>query len=114
MSEDVKQQKAMSGAQMIDNERTRQIYEEQWSATHDNGHGLGELIGAAITYSGHALEQITDGDINAPEGSQYWPWGAAWWKPSPDPIRNLVKAGALIAAEIDRLQRLNAKEVSNG
>lgn len=33
-----------------------------------------------------------------------WPWDPSWWKPSPDPIRNLVKAGALIAAEIDRLR----------
>jgi hypothetical protein len=33
-----------------------------------------------------------------------WPWNDDDWKPSPDPIRNLVKAGALIAAEIDRLQ----------
>lgn len=29
-----------------------------------------------------------------------------WWKPSDDPIRNLVKVSALIAAEIDRLKRL--------
>lgn len=34
-----------------------------------------------------------------------WPWDENWWKPSLDPIRNLVKAGALLAAEIDRLQR---------
>jgi hypothetical protein len=33
-----------------------------------------------------------------------WPWEKSWWKPSADPIRNLVKAGALIAAEIDRLR----------
>jgi hypothetical protein len=33
-----------------------------------------------------------------------WPWDMKWWKPSDDPIKNLVKAGALIAAEIDRLQ----------
>lgn len=32
-----------------------------------------------------------------------WPWDMKWWKPSDDPIKNLVKAGALIAAEIDRL-----------
>lgn len=32
-----------------------------------------------------------------------WPWESKWWKPSNDPIKNLVKAGALIAAEIDRL-----------
>lgn len=33
-----------------------------------------------------------------------WPWSLNWWKPSSDPIKDLVKAGALIAAEIDRLQ----------
>lgn len=33
-----------------------------------------------------------------------WPF-PDFWKQSEDPIRNLVKAGALIAAEIDRLQR---------
>lgn len=32
-----------------------------------------------------------------------WPWDPSWWKPSPDVVSNLVKAGALIAAEIDRL-----------
>ena len=45
-----------------------------------------------------------------------WPWEFAWWKPAvktrserkarESRIRELVKAGALIAAEIDRLQRL--------
>jgi hypothetical protein len=35
-----------------------------------------------------------------------WPWDLSWLKPSPDPKHNLVKAGALIAAEIDRLNRL--------
>lgn len=36
---------------------------------------------------------------------ELWPWDVRWWKPSPDPERNLVKAGALIAAELDRLAR---------
>jgi hypothetical protein len=35
-----------------------------------------------------------------------WPFAPERWKPSPsNRIRELVKAGALIAAEIDRLQR---------
>ncbi len=38
-----------------------------------------------------------------------WPWEMAWLKISEDPVRNLVKAGALIAAEIDRLLRLAEK-----
>ena len=34
----------------------------------------------------------------------HWPWNVVWWKPTPDDrIRELAKAGALIAAEIDRL-----------
>jgi ribosomal protein S14 len=33
-----------------------------------------------------------------------WPWDMDWWKPS-NGIQNLVKAGALIAAEIDSLKR---------
>lgn len=37
-----------------------------------------------------------------------WPWDAKWWKPSDDPIKNLVKSGALIAAEIDRLQNIKS------
>lgn len=36
-----------------------------------------------------------------------WPFSQEWWKPTPDDrIRELAKAGALIAAEIDRLQRM--------
>ena len=45
-----------------------------------------------------------------------WPssWNTSWWKPSADPIRNLVKAGALIAAEIDRLQRQSQQTEPGG
>lgn len=37
-----------------------------------------------------------------------WPsdWSLAHWKPSTDIERNLVKAGALIVAELDRLARI--------
>ena len=62
---------------------------------------------AAICYTQAAQflgEGITANQLlDTPE---CWPWDHEWWKPSDDPVRNLVKAGALIAAEIDRLQRL--------
>ena len=81
-----------SGIELIAKERQRQIEAEGWTPEHDDQHVHGELADAAACY--------VDGN---PVG---WPWDEKWWKPSSDPIRNLAKAGALIAAEIDRLQRL--------
>lgn len=89
-----------TGIELIATERKRQISKEGWTASHDDTHEYGELAIAATCYA-----------ING-QGSESllppcdWPWEKKWWKPSPDQIRNLVKAGALIAAEIDRLQRI--------
>jgi len=38
-----------------------------------------------------------------------WPWGGFTWKPT-TPRRDLVKAAALILAEIERLDRATNKE----
>lgn len=99
----------LSGSQMIDNERTRQITSEGWSAQHDDEHADAELVEAARAYMWAALCEVKFG-ANGQDFTLLpndWPkeWAKEWWKPSDDPIRNLVKAGALIAAEIDRLQR---------
>lgn len=93
----------MTGIELIARERQRQVSEEGWTPEHDDGHVNGEMVLAAVTYMHHANfgEKLT---------LFFWPWEAESWKPSPDPIINLTKAGALIAAEIDRLQR--AKEAA--
>ena len=39
----------------------------------------------------------------AEDAANLWPWAQDFWKPK-DQLRNLVMAGALIAAAIDRLQ----------
>lgn len=40
-----------------------------------------------------------------------WPWDGSAWEPTPnDRQRELVKAGALIVAEIERLQRIEKRE----
>jgi hypothetical protein len=88
----------MNGASLIAKERKRQILEEGWTPEHDNEHDEMELTFAAISYCQHAK-----GDRG---WNPNWPWPLKWWKPKGGKIRNLVKAGALIAAEIDRLQRL--------
>ncbi len=85
----------MNGVELIKRERERQMAAEGWSASHDDGHRRGELARAAACY---ALEGLNV------TGRPRWPWSVDWWKPK-DQIRNLVRAGALIAAEIDRLKR---------
>jgi hypothetical protein len=98
----------MNGDELIAAERQRQVDVERWDAGHDDEHYECELLDAALCYAGVAGSQICDDDRGAEAKGKLleeWPWEPEWWKPSDNPIRNLVKAGALIAAEIDRLDR---------
>lgn len=94
------------GAALIAAERKRQMAVEGWTPEHDDTHGATNgLAQAAACYAAEAWMPLTESHRNPPAG---WPWEASWWKPTGDPTRDLVKAGALIAAEIDRLQRRQA------
>ncbi len=100
------QARKMTGAELIAAERQRQIEVEGYDAAHDDSsHGEYAPGGPALIRAAHSYllrgTRLTAGFTGAPP---YWPWDAEYWKPS-TPIRNLVKAGALIAAEIDRRQR---------
>ncbi len=93
----------MNGAELIASERRRQIKEEGFDARHDEQHKAWELADAAMSYLfAYRFPWLADHPQQRPP---YWPvlWDMVWWKPTKDPIRSLVKAGALIAAEIDRL-----------
>lgn len=83
------------GADLIATERQRQIDEEGFTPQHDAQHDDYSLINAASCYL-HASEND--------HVKRYWPrsWSWNWWKPTTR-IKNLIKAGALIAAELDRL-----------
>lgn len=78
------------GVKRIKRERKRQL--EEWSADHDDTHGDGELARAA-SYLAHPTGNPSD----APR----WALGLK----TKDRLRELEVAGALIAAEIDRLLR---------
>lgn len=88
----------MNGVELISAERARQIEQENWSEDHDDLHVRGELAKAASIY---AMPKRARKSILSK-----WPWGRKWYKPSDDRVKELVKAGALIAAEIDRIQRI--------
>lgn len=92
----------MNGIERIAAERQRQIEQEGWSAEHDDDHRGGEIAQAAATYALHSTGKYGFRALT-------WPWHWSWWKPSQDPIRDLEKAGALIAAEIDRRLRAKAR-----
>ena len=83
-------------------ERKRQITAEGWTPEHDDEHGDGSMCMAAVCYAEWAhYGHPNDGEGLIPIN---WPWAPDWWKPG-DHRRNLVKAGALILAEIERLDR---------
>jgi hypothetical protein len=104
---------AKTGVELIANERQRQIEKEGWTPEHDDWHLDGALSSAAECYLLELRARKQRGQVvKSPPPA--WPWERDWWKPSGDPIRNLVKAGALIAAEIDRLQRLAARDGKEG
>lgn len=89
------------GVQLIDEERARHVDVEGHDAAHDDVHVGGELLEAAWCYIGQAAPWF--GDRNGVPFE--WPWEDDAWKPTGDPIRDLTKAGSLVAAEIDRLRR---------
>lgn len=96
-------------------ERVRQIAEEGWTPEHDDRYVNGEM---AIAGAWYALNAPYSGDENccgigngssadslfAGYSAHRWPWSMDWWKPT-NHRRDLVKTGALILAEIERLDR---------
>jgi hypothetical protein len=96
----------VTGIEMIAAERERQVSDEGWTPEHDDTHARAELLAAAVAYAVNAEVAINGHDAWPTAQDVGWPWDEASWKPrSDDPVRDLVKAGALIAAEIDRIQR---------
>lgn len=82
-------------------ERQRQQSAEGWTPEHDDKYQLRELTWAAMSYAGNSISPYA----HAPFA---WPWQHVWWKPT-NPRRDLVKAAALIAAEIERIDREELK-----
>lgn len=83
-------------------ERWRQIDVDGWTPEHDDQHSTGGMAYAAACYATADMPGCRKW-INV-----IWEWTGwsrtAWWKPK-DRRHNLVRAGALILAEIERLDR---------
>lgn len=91
--------------ELIQEERRRQIVEKGWTEEHDDTHTNSELSIAAAAYAVANFRPAT--------ASFIWPWktkdGGGYIVNegfnTGQKIRDLIKAGALIVAEIERLQR---------
>lgn len=96
-----------TGIEIIKEERDRQINTEGFGNSRDDAYHNGELADAASCYAatGDTHTGKNFFDLKIPRNFR-WPWNEFWWKPTTR-IRDLAKAGALIAAEIDRIQRLD-------
>lgn len=114
----------MTGADLITAERMRQIEQEGYTPEHDDHHQNGALavIAASLAVDGtdaqvfDPLERGTPGMISCDDPDT--PLGGDPWRlirkhgyrgNTPDRIRILSIAGALIAAEIDRKLRQSAR-----
>ena len=101
MSETVKTQAARD----VLAERERQQSIEGWKPEHDDAHSAGELSRAAMSYLYAVSQRRADFTEDSIKRSGFdWPWDKSWWKPKNN-RRDLVRAGALILAEIERIDR---------
>ena len=88
-------------------ERRRQIEVKGWTPEHDDSHNHGELAHAAGVLALADIKLFLRGAI------EYWPWDAPSMEA--DIIgtscrTRLIKAAALLLAEIERLDRATAKK----
>jgi hypothetical protein len=81
------------------NERQRQISAEGWTPKHDDTHGKGEMAAAAACYA-NPIRKYLD-----PRCTDVIGWPKGWGYKPKDRRSNLVRAAALLIAEIERLDR---------
>lgn len=99
------------GVMRIALERARQVKDEGYTLKEDRTYTWPALARAASCYAMQASLDSGGRASTRESAPSRWPFGREWWKPGKDDtnaskIRELEKAGALIAAEIDRLMAL--------
>lgn len=85
-------------------ERQRQINVEGWTPEHDDEHRVGEMAVAAAYYALYGFHA---------RGQVFWPWAQKWCKPR-NRRSNLVRAAALLIAEIERIDRAAIAKAQQG
>lgn len=92
------------GVALIQEERDRQVRVEGWTSEHDDCHTYAQMgVQAARLTVYYTDAEVVHVDDDSDGGYRF----PGWKRPEEykDDVRRLVVAGALIAAEIDRLLR---------
>lgn len=111
-----------TGIELIAAERERQVSGEGYVPEHDDAHKHGDMALAAALYATPVLLYKQIKNFNGVSFRDPWPWelecdkrprsgtcinpNSPFYLSMDERISQLTKAGALIAAEIDRLQRV--------
>ena len=95
------------GVELIREERVRQYATKGFCAAHDDDHVDNELAFAGACYA--MLDSVDTKEFDR-LWRKMWPFLVTEWSPDKSAINNLVKAGAFIAAEIDRLLRAEEED----
>lgn len=91
-----------NAVQSVIAERQRHQSAEGWTPEHDDQYSKSQLLWASSCYVLNAIHPFNRIPFD-------WPWTPEWWKPT-NPRRDLVKAGALILAEIERIDRQESSQ----
>ncbi|WPO68738.1 hypothetical protein SDC64_07410 [Acinetobacter haemolyticus] len=99
-------------------ERERQINVKGYSTDHDDAYEQNELVRAASGYVDQVVGRawIFESHPNlyrSEVASEFWPWDPIYWKPK-SPREDLVRAAAILIAEIERLDRKEPKADAEG
>lgn len=95
-----------TGIGLIELERIRQITQKGFSVQHDSHWEAGQMAKAAICYAMNQRDRIKFDAID-----EIWPWSPDMFEPE-NRKWDLIRAGALIAAELDRILAEEAKRAA--
>ena len=89
-----------TGAELIAEERKRQIEIEGFTAESDLRYKNGELFYAGCCY--HSAAKLRESGCDPGTPPTNWPFSTEYWKPSPDNrVKEIIKSGALLQAHVD-------------
>ncbi len=121
----------MSALDEIAAERERQVSVEGWTLEHDDEHNDAAMARAAACYALLAdplrafpvthkrvwvphpgADELSRAQGVYKEVPGFWPWHPDWWKPKGQRA-DLIRAAALLVAEIERIDRASAQAANN-